>query len=125
MADKVQLTLEALIPDLDALVQKGIFTKKDAKKITKKRRFHEYQFEKKDVSKVDFLKAIQYETVLNKRMEQQRKKLHIEKRDFNDSHFIRRIIVLYQKCLIKFEKDQTLWLDFFNFLINENFFIFI
>ena len=29
MADKVQLTLEALIPDLDALVQKGIFTKKD------------------------------------------------------------------------------------------------
>ena len=119
MADKVQLTLEALIPDLDALVQKGIFTKKDAKKITKKRRFHEYQFEKKDVSKVDFLKAIQYETVLNKRMEQQRKKLHIEKRDFNDSHFIRRIIVLYQKCLIKFEKDQTLWLDFFNFLIKN------
>ena len=119
MADKVQLTLEALIPDLDALVQKGIFTKKDAKKITKKRRFHEYQFEKKDVSKVDFLKAIQYETVLNKRMEQQRKKLHIEKRDYYDSHFIRRIIVLYQKCLIKFEKDQTLWLDFFNFLIKN------
>ena len=119
MADKVQLTLEALIPDLDALVQKGIFTKKDAKKITKKRRFHEYQFEKKDVSKVDFLKAIQYETVLNKRMEQQRKKLHIEKRNFSDSHFIRRIIVLYQKCLIKFEKDQTLWLDFFNFLIKN------
>lgn len=119
MADKVQLTLEQLIAQLDNLVKKGIFTKKDAKKITKKRRFHEYQFEKKDVSKIDFLKAIQYEIVLNKRMLQQKKKLHIEKKDEYDFHFLRRIITLYQRCLIKFEKDQQLWLDFFQFLIKN------
>ena len=36
MADKVQLTLESLVQDLDELVKKGIFQKKDVKKILKK-----------------------------------------------------------------------------------------
>ena len=40
MADKVQLTLESLVQDLDELVKKGIFQKKDVKKILKKRRQH-------------------------------------------------------------------------------------
>jgi hypothetical protein len=38
MADKIQLILENLIPELDELVKKGIFLKKDVKKIIKKRR---------------------------------------------------------------------------------------
>ena len=118
MADKVQLTLETLVPEMDVLIQKGYFTKKDVKKIMKKRRFHEYQFEKTDVMPLDFFKAIKYEKILNKRMKRQKKILHIKKNDYYDFHFIRRIIVLYKKCLIKFNKDdENIWMEYFNFLL--------
>ena len=118
MADKVQLTLETLVPEMDVLIQKGYFTKKDAKKIMKKRRYHEYQFEKTDVMPLDFFKAIKYEKILNKRMKQQKKNLHIKKNDYYDFHFIRRIIVLYKKCLIKFNNnDENIWMEYFNFLL--------
>lgn len=120
MADKVQLTLESQIPEMDALVKKKIFEKKEAKKILKKRRYHEYQFEKTDVSPLDFFRAIKYEKILNKRLIQNKKKLNIQKTDYNDFHFIRRIIVLFKKCLMKFDKDEKIWLEFFNFLIQNN-----
>ena len=118
MADKVQLTLETLVPEMDVLIQKGYFTKKDVKKIMKKRRYHEYQFEKTDVRPLDFFKAIKYEKILNKRMKQQKKNLHIKKNDYYDFHFIRRIIVLYKKCLTKFSNnDENIWMEYFNFLL--------
>ena len=120
MADKVQLTLETLVPEMDVLAQKGYFEKKDIKKIMKKRRFYEYQFQKTDVLPYDYFKAIKYEKILNKRMKQKKKSLHIKKNDFYDFHFIRRIIVLYKKCLIKFNKDnENIWMEYFNFLLNN------
>ena len=120
MADKVQLTLETLVPEMDVLAQKGYFEKKDLKKIMKKRRFHEYQFEKTDVLPLDYFKAIKYEKILNKRMKQKKKSLHIKKNDYYDFHFIRRIIVLYKKCLIKFNKDnENIWMEYFNFLLTN------
>ena len=118
MADKVQLTLETLVPEMDVLVQKGYFEKKDIKKIMKKRRFHEYQFEKTDVQPIDYFRAIKYEKIMNKRMKQKKKSLHIKKNDYYDFHFIRRIIVLYKKSLIKFNKDnEKIWMEYFNFLL--------
>ena len=86
MADKVQLVLEALVPDLDELVHKGIFTKKDAKKIMKKRRYYEYQFEKTNVSYLDYFKAIKYEKILNKRKNQIKKEKNMTKKDYYDYH---------------------------------------
>ena len=118
MADKIQLILENLIPELDELVKKGIFLKKDVKKIIKKRRSHEYSFEKKDVNISDYYKAIQYETILNQRLNENKKKLNLKKLDYYDFHFIRRIIFLYKKCLMKFEKEK-IYMDFFNFLIKN------
>ena len=120
MADKVQMTLETLVPEMDILIQKNYFTKKDVKKIMKKRRYHEYQFEKTDVMPLDFFKAIKYEKVLNNRMKQQKKNLNIKKNDYYDFHFIRRIIVLYKKCLIKFNtNNENIWMEYFNFLISN------
>jgi U3 small nucleolar RNA-associated protein 6 len=80
MADKVQMALETLVPEMDILIQKNYFTKKDVKKIMKKRRYHEYQFEKTDVMPLDFFKAIKYEKVLNNRMKQQKKKFTHKKK---------------------------------------------
>jgi U3 small nucleolar RNA-associated protein 6 len=86
MADKIQLTLENMIPELEFLVQEGIFTKNEVKKIIKKRRFYEYQFERKDITKVEYYKAIKYERVLEKRRVQKRKQLNTKKTNYYDFH---------------------------------------
>ena len=38
---------------------------------------------------------------------------------YYDFHFIRRIIVLFKKCLIKFGNNEKIWMEYFNFLINN------
>lgn len=80
------MTIESFVPELDALVQKGIFGKKDVKKIIKKRRYHEYQFEKKDVTPIDYFKAIRYEKIIQKRFTSKRKELQIKHTDYYDFH---------------------------------------
>ena len=47
MADKIQLTLENMIPELEHLVQEGIFNKNEVKKIIKKRRWRKGQRSKR------------------------------------------------------------------------------
>lgn len=64
MADKIQLTLENMIPELEYFLHEGYFTKSEIKNIIKKRRHYEYQFEKKDVHQSDYIKAIKYEILL-------------------------------------------------------------
>lgn len=54
MADKVQLILEGMLSELEALSILGYFTKSQIKNIIKKRRTHEYGIVKKVVSKDDF-----------------------------------------------------------------------
>lgn len=86
MADKIQLILETMIPELDAYVQNGLFTKSQVKNIIKKRRNHEYSMVKKIVTKEEYLKAIRYEKVMNKRKDKTKKEKKIKKSSYNDFH---------------------------------------
>ena len=86
MADKIQLTLEGMIPELDVLVKKEIFTKSQVKAIIKKRRNHEYNLAKKVVLLEDFKKAIRYELILNKRKDASKKAKEVKSLDFYDFH---------------------------------------
>jgi len=87
MADKVQLILEAMLPELEALSIMGYFTKSQIKNIIKKRRTHEYGFVKKVVSKEDFLKAIRFEKIMDKRKEKIKKEKNIkDKNEGIESH---------------------------------------
>lgn len=86
MADKIQLTLENMIPELEQFAKLGIFQKKEIKKIIKKRRFYEYQFERKDVSVNDYFKAIKYEKVLDRRRINLKKQNNLKKIGFADFH---------------------------------------
>jgi U3 small nucleolar RNA-associated protein 6 len=86
MADKVNLLLESMLPELEALVQTGILKKAEVKKILKKRRFYEYQFERKDLTKTEFFKAIRYEKVLDSRRAKTKKLENIKQTNYNDFH---------------------------------------
>lgn len=86
MADKIQLTLEGMIPELDALVNKEIFTKLQVKSIIKKRRNYEYGMAKKNVSLEDYKKAIRYELILSRRKEKMKKQKNVKQLDYVDFH---------------------------------------
>ncbi len=86
MADKIQLCLENMIPELEQFVKLGVFQKKEIKKIIKKRRFYEYQFERKDVSVNDYFRAIKYEKVLDRRRINIKKKNNLKKIGYADFH---------------------------------------
>ncbi len=86
MADKIQLTLEGMIPELNSLVNKEIFSKQQVKGIIKKRRAHEYNLAKKKVFLEDFLKAIRYEKILSKRKEKIKKEKGIKQLDYSEFH---------------------------------------
>jgi len=81
MADIIQLKLERMIPDLDSLTKLGIFKKNEIKNVIKKRRYYEYQLERKDVTKTEFFKAIRYEKLLDKRRIASKKEKNIKKID--------------------------------------------
>lgn len=86
MSDRVQLIIENMIPELNIYVKIGIFTKLQIKKIIKKRRDHEFNLLKKDVSINDYKKAIKYEKLLLIRKEKIRKSKNISKKDLLNSH---------------------------------------
>jgi U3 small nucleolar RNA-associated protein 6 len=119
MADIVQLTLESMLEEIDYFVKEGYFTKVETKNILKKRRFYEYQFENKQCDKEAFIKAIKYEFLLDKRRKKRKIEKKIIKENYFDFHFVRRVIFLYKKCLRKFEKDEELWIAFFQYLIKH------
>lgn len=75
MGDKIQLTIENMITELDVLVEKELLSKLEAKKILKKRSQHEYSFEKKNATATEFYKAIQYEKVLESRLKAKKAQL--------------------------------------------------
>ena len=86
MADKINLSLEKFLPELEVLVENKVFTRNEIKKIIKKRRQYEYTFERKDVTKADYFKAIKYEKILDKRRITKKKEMNLKKVTYYDFH---------------------------------------
>ena len=61
MADLVRTIIEGMLPDLTVLGKKRVFTKREIREIVKAREKAEYTFLRKNVTKKDYLKAINYE----------------------------------------------------------------
>lgn len=119
MADKVQLSLEHTLHDLDQLVKQGLFQKTEVRNIVKKRRFYEFRFEKKDVTKQDYYKAIRYEKILDKKRKQRKKEKKIKQSTYFEFTFLRRAVYLFQKMINKFKNSEDVWMEFFYFLIKN------
>lgn len=64
MADVVQYRLEKMIPELDDLEKRGLFSKSEIREIVKKRRDFEYRLKRPSTIKEDYLRYIEYEKQL-------------------------------------------------------------
>lgn len=98
--------LEDLLKDIDSDVLKGIL---------KQRVKYEYRINRRGASKEDFLKAIEIEKSLEKKLFDQdggrNKRLcyRVKKLIFN------KIAALYQRCLVRHGEELDVWMSFFDF----------
>ena len=59
MADTVAYLLEEMIPELEDFERRGLFTRREIKRIVAARREHEYRLKRRAALKEDFLRAIE------------------------------------------------------------------
>eukprot|EP00854_Cymbomonas_tetramitiformis_P012564 gene12564-14848_t len=116
MADTVQYLLEEMIPELEDLEKRGLFSRAEIKQIVKKRTHFEYLLKRRATLKTDFVRYIHYETKLDE-LRRHRKKQQGEDavHGLGDTGGIRRLHFIFQRCVKKFRGDLQLWMKYFKF----------
>eukprot|EP00741_Cyanophora_paradoxa_P002251 tig00000571_g2183.t1 len=116
MGDVVQQILEEMVPELQDLERKGIFSSEEIKAIVKKRTNFEYLLRRRAPLKADFIRYAQYELQLEELRALRRARLQIEsKPGAGDFGMIRRIHFIFERALRKFKGDVRLWLQYIDF----------
>ncbi|KAI8810664.1 hypothetical protein BJ742DRAFT_171015 [Cladochytrium replicatum] len=140
MAEQVQFHLERMLPDLEELQERGIFTRNEVKAIVKRRTAFEYAVHRAMKKKTDYLRYIEFELNLESLRKRRQERLAMAARkglvksvmrkgkndvqrrggddkvavhSSSDGSIVKRINGLYSKALRKFPGDVDLWLQFF------------
>lgn len=121
MSTKTRHYLEQFIPELDDLVDKGVFTKDEVSNIMKKRTNFEHRLNSRGSSINDYVKYIQYETNVEKlRVKRVHRILQANKTNsISDWSIPQRIGFIYQRGTNKFPQDLKFWAMYLNFLKNR------
>ena len=136
MADDVQAALDEMVPALQDLQDRQLFTADEIHQIVDRRRNSEYDLRRiQDARKADFLRYIQAEVDLEKLRQLRYKKLARQRqqeqtpddtanaehetklgKSIGDSHIVNHIHRLWRRTLIKFGKsDVSLYLQYAEF----------
>ncbi|KAI9190583.1 U3 small nucleolar RNA-associated protein 6-domain-containing protein [Polychytrium aggregatum] len=123
MADSVKYHLERMLPELEDLEERGIFSRAEVKSIIKRRTDFEYAIHRRISKKSDYLRYIEYEMNLEKLRKKRKMRLRLDKKPrgknksepnitLSDHSILRRIHQLYHKLLKKFSGDVHLWIQY-------------
>ncbi|KAI9277660.1 U3 small nucleolar RNA-associated protein 6-domain-containing protein [Sporodiniella umbellata] len=118
MAEQVHFQLERMLPELEALEKKKLFSAIEIKTIIKKRTNFEYALHRRIKKKIDFLRCIEYEMNLEKLLKKRIDRLGctFELSEKNLEYAgIKRIYGLFKRATKKFTGDITLWLQYIDF----------
>lgn len=118
MSSKARYYLEQAIPEIDDLVDKGLFTKNEVSAIMKKRTDFEHRLSSRGSSINDYVKYIEYETNVDK-LRQKRVKRILQANKSNsisDWSLQQRIIFIFQRGCNKFPRDLKFWSLYLNYL---------
>lgn len=118
MSSKARYYLEQCIPEVDDLVDKGLFTKNEVSTIMKKRTDFEHRLNSRGSSIRDYMKYISYETSVAKlRAKRVKRILETNKTNsISDWSIQQRIAFIYQRGCNKFPSDIKFWAMHLNFL---------
>lgn len=115
MADDVERAMEDMVPELEDLEKRGIFSKVEIKSVVKKRRSFEYTLKRRELFRVDFQRYIQYEMRLDLLRRKRKKRMGATKTSASDHAGPRRIHRLYNRGLRRFKTDTKLWAQYIHF----------
>ena len=116
MADVVRKILEEMVPELEALEQKGYFSKQEIRSIIQKRQNFEYNLQRRAALKKDYERYIEYELSLEKLRKLRKKQRSIDSKSSLAEHcVVRRTHRIYERMLKKFKGDLELWNQWIRF----------
>lgn len=118
MSSKTRYYLEQCIPEVEDLVEKGLFTKSEVSSIMKKRTDFEHCLNSRGSSIKDYVKYINYETQVEK-LRQKRVKRILQSSKTNsisDWSIEQRIAFIYQRGCNKFPQDMKFWAMYLRFM---------
>lgn len=118
MSSKARYYLEQCIPEVDDLVQKGLFTKNEVNKIMKKRTDFEHRLSSRGSSIKDYIKYIEYEQNVDKLRLKRVKRILSSPRSnsISDWTIQQRITYIFQRGCNKFPKELGFWSLYLSFL---------
>ena len=128
MADAVRHVLESMVPELDALQERGLFTRSELQEVVKRRTEYEYAIRRPGgkVTVADFLRYVEYETKLEKlrrlrakapRALEAAKNDKVKKRTKGKAEFciVKRMHFIFSRAINKFSGEIRLWKAYFEF----------
>ena len=111
----VQQYLERSVPELKALVEVGLFTQEEVRKMVTQRRNFEYAVKAQGVVKSTWLRYIEYEINVDKLRRVRAKRLGVKRVDSQEPASLRRIHGLFYRVTRRFKGDLDLWLQWVQF----------
>lgn len=116
MGDLIQKLMEEMIPELDDLQAKGLFSPTEIKTIVKRRTDFEYRIKAKIPNLDDFLRYIQYEVNLERlRVKRKSKLASAQTPSASDVTSTRRVSFIFDRALRKFGDNVGLWEQYIEF----------
>ncbi|PRW57423.1 U3 small nucleolar RNA-associated 6-like protein [Chlorella sorokiniana] len=110
MADTVRYLLEEMVPELEALEQRGYFSRQEIKAVVQKRQDFEYALKRKAAMREDYLRYIDYEERLEELRASRRSSRSISgKAGLAEFCIVRRIHFIFERATRKFRGDLDLW----------------
>ncbi|CEP63689.1 snoRNA-binding rRNA-processing protein UTP6 LALA0_S09e00298g [Lachancea lanzarotensis] len=118
MSSKARYYLEQAIPEIDDLVDKGLFTKKEVSSIMKKRTDFEHRLNSRGSRIEDYEKYIEFELNVEKlrRKRVQRILEGSKSNSISDWSIPQRVQFIFQRGCNKFPKELKFWSLYLNYL---------
>jgi len=128
MADAVRHVLESMVPELDALHERGLFSRKELQEVVKRRTDYEYAIRRPGgkTTVTDFMRYLEYEAKLEAlrkiraktpKAKETAKNDKIRRKTKGQAEFciVRRMHFIYSRAINKFSGDLRVWRSYFDF----------
>ncbi|CAI5724610.1 unnamed protein product [Peronospora effusa] len=119
MADTVQITMEKMVPELEDLQARKLFSADEIRQIVDKRRGFEYSLQRVPLRKIDAMRYIEYELKLDALRAARKERLGLEKVTLGDTAGVKRVHNIFDRVLFKHRGSVELWLQYVAFCKRE------
>lgn len=119
MADTVEQYMQDMVPELDDLRRKSIFSEDEIRHIVRRRRDFEYSLQRKPGKQQDYLNYVRYEIAMESLRQRRSKALRWRKRSVSDYSGVRRIHQILTRATLRFKADLRLWYQHVDFCLRS------